>query len=185
MLGFNGGLIGTLRSTNLSIAPGLWTPNEQVVAQRAGVWPKVYPLFRYYRFNNFAATSLDSNAIDLGEIELYAGDTKHTGITCTTSWTFDGGDASLLVNGIIDDRAYYVGWSSIQSTATITFDLGSAKTVTHVWIYSRFTPPRFPASFDLQGSTDNSSYTTLGTVTVGTSFTLVSGTTYTSGKVAV
>ena len=185
MIGFNSGLLGVRRVPTTGSAPGVWVPNEQVLAQRAAIWPNFTGSIRYYRFSNFAATSLDSNAIDLSEIELYAGDTKHTGITCTTSWAFDGGSASLLVNGDTTDRAYYVGWSSIQSTATITFDLGSAKAITHVQIYSLYTQPRFPASFDLQGSADNSSWTTIATVTVGTSFTFVSGVVYTSGKVTV
>ena len=39
MLGFNGGLIGADRTTNLSEAVGVWTPGEQIKARRTNVWP--------------------------------------------------------------------------------------------------------------------------------------------------
>lgn len=40
MIGFNGGLIGGFRDTanGTASAPGVWTANEQVVAQRRGAW---------------------------------------------------------------------------------------------------------------------------------------------------
>lgn len=187
MLGANGGLIGVRRVSSSTAASGIWTANEQVLAKRADIWPFAGSyIFRYFRFANFANTSLDSNTIDFGEVELYDNDTKHTGITCTTSFSFDSGNASMLVDGITSTatRAYRQSWSTIRSDATISFDLGSAKTLTHVKIFSLYVQPRFPASFDLQGSTDGTSYTTLTTVTVG-SFALVSGVTYSSAKILV
>lgn len=39
MLGFNGGLIGARRVPATGAASGLWLPNEQSVAKRAGIWP--------------------------------------------------------------------------------------------------------------------------------------------------
>ena len=39
MIGVNGGLIGTIRTPSLSLAPGVWTLNEQVNSQRVGLWP--------------------------------------------------------------------------------------------------------------------------------------------------
>lgn len=188
MIGLNSGLIGVRRVPASDSAPGIWSLNEQSLAKRATIWPRT-DIFRYYRFNNFANTALNSNTIDFGEIELYDGNTKHTGITCTTSWTFTSGTASMLVDGAASpysNRAYYASWSSAQPTATITFDLGSIKAVTHVKVISLYTQPRFPASFDVQGSSDNSNWTTLSTVTVGTNFTLISdGVVYSSEKVAV
>jgi len=41
MLGFNGGLLGKRRVPSVGVASGLWFPNEQSVAQRAGIWPEV------------------------------------------------------------------------------------------------------------------------------------------------
>lgn len=42
MLGFNGGLLGARRVPTTGAASGLWVPNEQSVAQRAGIWPQVF-----------------------------------------------------------------------------------------------------------------------------------------------
>ena len=39
MLGFNGGLLGVRKVPTTGAASGLWVPNEQSVAQRAGIWP--------------------------------------------------------------------------------------------------------------------------------------------------
>jgi hypothetical protein len=39
MLGFNGGLIGVPRAPTAGAATGLWLPNEQSMARRAGQWP--------------------------------------------------------------------------------------------------------------------------------------------------
>jgi hypothetical protein len=192
MLGFNGGLMGKRRVPASSASSGLWFPSEQSVAKRDVIWPpSPSDIFRYYRFANFANTSLNNNTIDFGEIELYDGDIKHTGITCTTSFSLSSGSASNIVDGISGTgstseatRAFFSSWSSVQATATISFDLGSTKRVTHVRIYSLFAQPRFPASFALQGSTDGTVYSTLATVTVG-AFTLVSGSIYGSAKVSV
>jgi hypothetical protein len=41
MLGFNGGLIGVPRAPTTGAAAGLWLPNEQSMARRAGAWPVV------------------------------------------------------------------------------------------------------------------------------------------------
>lgn len=39
MLGFNGGLLGVRRVPSTTAASGMWLPNEQSIAQRAGIWP--------------------------------------------------------------------------------------------------------------------------------------------------
>jgi hypothetical protein len=38
LIGVNGGLIGSQRSTTFGAASGVWTANEQVVLKRAGLW---------------------------------------------------------------------------------------------------------------------------------------------------
>ena len=188
MLGFNGGLMGVRRTPTTGTASGLWFQNEQSVAQRAAIWPATPASneARYFRLANFANTALDSNTLDFGEIEVYNGDTKHTGITCTSNITWDSGQNSFLVDGITSTstRSYMQSWSSIRSTATITLDLGSTKVVSHIKIFSLYTQPRFPASFDLQSSADNITYATVATVTVGT-LSEVSGVIYASAKVAI
>jgi hypothetical protein len=39
MLGLNSGLIGVRRVPATGSAPGVWVPNEQVLAKRAAIWP--------------------------------------------------------------------------------------------------------------------------------------------------
>jgi hypothetical protein len=41
MLGFNSGLLGVRRVPTTGTATGVWLANEQVLAQRAGIWPAV------------------------------------------------------------------------------------------------------------------------------------------------
>lgn len=132
--------------------------------------PKGYS-YRYFRFANFASTTLDGDALDLSEIQFFSDFSLLTGITATSNITWTGGLDSYLTDGTINattSRSYKTSWSSVRSTSTMSFDLGSTKTVTHIRVISCFTQPRFPASFDLQGSDDGTTYTTLATVTVGT-----------------
>lgn len=44
MLGTNGGLLGVQNVPTTQAASGLWLPNEQSVAKRAGIWPQVQEL---------------------------------------------------------------------------------------------------------------------------------------------
>lgn len=54
MLGFNGGLIGTTRTTTAQQSvPGVWTLREQLEAKRAGLWP-----FMVREDANFSSVSL-------------------------------------------------------------------------------------------------------------------------------
>ena len=43
MIGFNGGLMGVRKVPTVDSASGLWVPNEQSVAKRAGIWPALGP----------------------------------------------------------------------------------------------------------------------------------------------
>jgi hypothetical protein len=127
--------------------------------------------YRYFRFSNFASTALNGDALDLTEIQFFQDFSLITGITTTSNITWSGGQDSFLTDGTLNatsNRSFKTSWSTVQASSTISFDLGSRKTVTHLRIFSCFTQPRFPASFDLQGSDDGSSYTTLATITVGT-----------------
>jgi len=188
MIGFNSGLLGVRRVPTTGTATGVWVPNEQVLAKRAAIWPAAPASneARYFRLAVFADTALDFNTLDFGEIEVYDGDTKHTGITCTSNITWESGQNSFLVDGITSTstRSYIQTWSSIRSTATITLDLGSTKTVSHIKIFCLYGASRFPESFDLQSSADNTSYGYLATVTVGT-LTALGGNAFSSAKVAI
>lgn len=189
MIGANGGLIGARRVPSTSSASGIWSQNEQSLARREDLWPRSanLPVARYFRFLNFADTALNADAIDFGEIEFYNQATKHTGIICTANFTFSGSGAGALVDGVTGTatRAFCIGWASIRSTAVITFDLGSPKTLSHVQVYSVFTQPRFPASFELQSSDDNSNYQFVSRIVVGTSFTDIGNSTFRSEKISV
>lgn len=40
MIGLNGGLLGSQRTTTTSTGPGVWTANEQVLLRRVNTWPR-------------------------------------------------------------------------------------------------------------------------------------------------
>lgn len=48
MIGLNGGLMGVRKVPSLDTAPGVWVPNEQSLAQRAGIWPLGTPPDPYF-----------------------------------------------------------------------------------------------------------------------------------------
>lgn len=173
MLGFNGGLMGVRKVPAAGSASGLWFQNEQSVAKRAGIWPVTSgTAYRYWRFANFANTTLNADSLDLSEIELSDSSGVIYSITVTASFAWTSGTSAQLNDNAKSTagRVLRQTWSTYQPTATLSFDLGSAKTVVSVRIWSLFTQPRFPASFDLQFSSDGTTYTTYSTVTVGTSF---------------
>jgi hypothetical protein len=193
MLGFNGGLMGVRRTPTTGTASGLWFQNEQSVAQRAAIWPASSSgLYRYYRLDTFANTSLNANTIEIAEVELYNDNTVITGVTATGSFTWDGGSYASIVDGSTSDRSYKESWSGIQSSATITFDLGSAVAPpTHIRIFVSYGGglygPRFPASFNFNASNEsNANFVSLATITVGTSLNQVTqDTLYVTNKVAI
>jgi hypothetical protein len=191
MLGFNGGLMGVRKVPTTEAAQGMWSPNEQSVAQRAGIWPVVTTTLttRYLRFANFAATTLNDDVLHLAEVQFYNVDTVLTGITTTMNFTFVGGNSGAgLTDGVLTGAYYRDAWNaSYRSTATISFDLGSVKTVTSTEIYIYYENnfgPRFPATFDVLVSSDGTNYTTYATLSKGTS-TLYSGDVYKTAKLAL
>lgn len=176
--------MGLRRVPSTSSASGVWDCDEQSLAKRAGVWPVIGQAWRYYRLSGFASTTLNENSADLTEIELYVNDSVQTisSVTSNVSWTAAGQDISEIIDGVISDgsRALRDFWN--PAGVTITLDLGSSAAITHIKIYSLYTQPRFPASFTLSGSNDNASYTTIGTITCGTSFTSLGGNVFASEK---
>jgi hypothetical protein len=193
MIGFNGGLMGVRRTPTTSAATGLWFQNEQSVAKRAAIWPASSSgLYRYYRLDTFANTSLNANTIEIAEVELYNDNTVITGVTATGSFTWDGGSYASIVDANTSNRSYKESWSGIQSSATITFDMGSAVAPpTHIRIFVTYGGglygPRFPASFNFNASNEsNANFVSLATITVGTSLNEVTqDTLYVTNKVAI
>jgi hypothetical protein len=188
MLGNNGGLIGARRVPTVSAAPGVWTLGEQVVARRAGIWPTV-AANRYWRMDAFASTELANDSFDLTEIRFWDdGTLVSSGITCTSNLTFGIGAASLIVDGTTNqsNRALLAPWSAVRSSARLDFDFGQIRLISHIEIRSLYAQPRFPASFVLSSSAVNGSgYSTVSTVTVGTSFSNIGSNVWSSGQVAL
>lgn len=181
------------------IAPTVESPGSVILpattlrlSGRAPTVEVIAPPFRYIRFNAFAATSLNGNTLDLTEIELYdTSGNKLTGITPSTNITgFGVGTIAVITDGTVStgSRVYKSGWSGAQPTAYIDFDLGSAKRVGSVRIYSLYAQPRFPVSFSISGSnTAGTGFGTASTVTVGngTTWTSPASNVYDSGSVSV
>lgn len=187
MLGSNTGLLGKRRTVTPTGASGIWTRNEHSQFAREALWPVTG--IRYWRFANWANTFLHSDTLDLTEIEFYLNNVKLIGITAASSFGWNMGSASILVDGVVSTgsgaRAYKDNWDNSRSTATLSFDFGTTVQIDALEVFSLFTQPRFPASFDLQFSLDGSTYYTSKTVTVGTSFTSLGNSIYTSGRVAL
>ena len=65
MLGFNGGLLGVRKVPAIGSASGLWMPNEQSVARRAGIWPNADPVpvgsIAYSQSSVYSGTSAATN----------------------------------------------------------------------------------------------------------------------------
>lgn len=176
--------MGLRRVPSTGSASGVWDCDEQSVAKRAGIWPVTGgTAYRYWRFANFADTPLNSNYLSLTEIELSDSSGLLYGITITANFTWDFGRVSAELNNGEKDGYSHVprgNWSDIQSTATLTFEFATPKTLTSLQIFTLFTQPRVPESFDLQFSADGTTYSTHSRVTVGTSFTDLGGSMFAS-----
>ena len=101
LIGANGGLIGTQRSTNSSTAPGLWTANEQVLLRRAAAWPlssdpnfSSVSLLLHMDGTNGSTTFTDSssNALTVtrsGDAQISTAQSKFGGASCFLDGTGD------------------------------------------------------------------------------------------------
>ena len=102
MLGFNGGLLGALKQP---AQPGIWTPNEQSVAQRVGLWDRdlywdnVSLLLKMNGTNGSNTfTDSSSNAFTVtanGNAQISTTQSKFGG----SSGYFDGNGDYLTLNG--------------------------------------------------------------------------------------
>ena len=142
------------------------------------------PSVRYVRLQGFSTEALNSNTIDLTEIEVFVGGVKQS-ITIAVNFGFTSGSVASLVDGTkgSGNRCYSSSWSSQVATATITIDMGSPKVVDGIRIYSLFAQPRFPAAFDLATSPDNTIYTVRQRCS-GYTFSDVGGAYFDSGLIA-
>ena len=166
-----GGYLGARPSWGAGSSSGMWTPEQQASRRGQNIWPSARDAFRYFRFSEFAATNLNANTFELAEAEFYDFDTLLTGITASGNFSWTEGSFAATVDGSYSSvRNYKMSWSSIQPSAIITFDLGSPKIATHLKLFISYGGglygPRFPASFTIGGSSDNLSYSTIGTITI-------------------
>lgn len=105
LIGANGGLIGSRRSSDLFTAPGLWTANEQVLLRRAATWPVTgdpnfssVSLLLHMDGTNGSTTFTD-NSVDNRAI------TANGGATVSTAQSKYGG-ASAFFNGTTDSLSF-------------------------------------------------------------------------------
>ena len=124
MIGFNGGLIGADRTTNLTGAVGVWTPGEQIKARRTNIWPVLVTADPFY-----SSVSL-----------LLHGD----GANGSTTFTDNSPRVKIVANNygniISTTQSYFPGLSSIfcnnthmTYTANTDFELGSGDFTIECW----------------------------------------------------
>lgn len=151
-----------------------WDNDGLTTLQEAQVLSK----FHYMPSNPFDGDSDQDGYSDSVEAANWSADPTDPFITPDPSWpglptttnlalnkpvTCSWGTGSLAVDG--NESTTCDG--ATQATATISVDLGAASTVTRVvvkWLGQGF---NYGAGYTVQGSTDNSSWTTLRTVTNG------------------
>lgn len=144
---------------------------------------------RYWRMDAFAATTLNSDTLDLTEIRFWdEGVLVSSGITCTSNLSFFTGSASGIVDGTTNEanRHGVQNWASARSAARIDFDFGQSRRISHIEIRALYPQPRFPASFNLSGSaTNGSNYGRVATINVGTLVSNIGTNVWSSGQVPV
>jgi hypothetical protein len=128
MLGFNGGLMGVRKVPTTGAAPGMWSPNEQSVAQRAGIWPEVVIGYRYWRFDQFTTTS--AGVLEIGEFALVNGSGYLSGSTWYNSGVMFGASTgnqiiAALIDGVYNSRAFQL-LDTVSPTDYLQYDHGSA-----------------------------------------------------------
>src|ERR1035437_9103752 len=151
----------------------------------------------------------------LSELEAYSGSTNvalGATVTGSNSWTIGAWNPTYLTDGkIIAGAALGYTTTAFTSNAQhvyVTIDMGSVKTIDKVVVYPRqdvasassaALVANFPASFTVQSSTDNSTYTTQYQVTAlatpayvnnsktlplfGSNFTIPTGKTIKRGRI--
>lgn len=118
MIGFNGGLLGVRKVPTTESASGLWVPNEQSVAKRAGIWPAGLILDP-----NFASVSL------LLHMDGSNGSTTFTDTSTTAHSISVFGDAQVTTTSpkfgagalLLDGTGDYL---SAPSHTSLTFGTG-------------------------------------------------------------
>lgn len=162
-----GGFIGVTPTWSSSARSGVWSMERQLELVRASSWPILLPGYRYWRINSITISG--GTYFEVSEIQLYVGGTQQTGATLTSSDTPFGpngnsSDLAYLVDGDLHTGAYWTTATATGGSFWLKFDFGAGneKAIDGVKIGGFDTANRFPTGFTLQYSSDNSSWTTLG-----------------------
>ena len=150
MIGFNSGLLGVRRVPTTGTASGLWVPNEQVLAKRAGIWPAGaggdpdfanVSLLLHMNGTNGSTTFTDSSSNGL----TVTGNGNAAVSTTTPKWgtgsaSFDG-DAdwlSLTPTTLLEFSADFTleGWFYLNSTAQMAGGSSSSDSNTLVFRFN-------------------------------------------------
>jgi hypothetical protein len=159
MIGRNGGLIGIRRVPSTSLASGIWSQNEQVLAKRAGIWP-ISPGegYRYWRFDQFTAVGV----VEVGEFVLIAS----TGLITGGTWTgtnlggLEEPGSAAMQDGIYTSRAAQM--FAPDSGSFWTYDHGSPANAIGFKYANFFRPAtRYITGFRVRASSDNVNFATI------------------------
>ena len=115
---------------------------------------------RYWRITNLTVPSI--SFLEISELSFWFGAVQRTG-TITAATSPYSGTVSLLSDGNLNTRPYWQK-SAVNSSWWIKIDLGSAQYVNGIKQGGFDTYDRYMSAFTLQYSSDDSTWTTLGSV---------------------
>ena len=125
MLGLNGGLMGVRKVPTTGTATGMWVPNEQSLARRAGIWPTTgdadfasVSLLLHMNGSNGSTTFADSSSNNF-TISVF-GDAQ----VSTTDPKFGTGSLTLDGNG-----------DYLTTPADAAFAFGTGNYTVECWVY--------------------------------------------------
>jgi hypothetical protein len=114
---------------------------------------------RYWRVNGITVTGVN---LEISELQFFDSSTQVTGTLASSSAPTLA--LTNLSDGSLSTRCYWAAATANNAAFWISIDLGSAKLVTGVKQGGFDTNNRHMSAFTLQKSKDNSSWTTVGSV---------------------
>lgn len=127
LLGLNGGTIGSQRTSRRGAAPGIWTPNEQILYQRQNTWigdasfDSVSLLLHMNGSNNstvFTDSSINAVAVTAnGNAKISTDQNKFDG----ASAYFNGASDSLTFNNIALGTGNFTIETWIKSNSSVQY----------------------------------------------------------------
>lgn len=152
MLGLNSGLLGVRRVPAGGNATGLWTPNEQSLAQRAGIWP-IVGAGRFFAFYDFSSGTVRSdNLFGINEARFFNNGVEVAAPTASANFIPQFGSIAAMANGSSTDGFFEQGYAALHPTMRFDFDFGVERNFTHVQFVTTnngFGGPNFPQAFSV------------------------------------